>query len=199
MRRRSASRFGILLNPMHSDLIDLLPSERKNTLAREYVLRRSVVSLVFVTLLTIVAALLLLPTYVLLSGSARAKEAHLATIESTFSSTSGTTFSARLAKLSDNVAILSALAHAPSASATLRSALAIARPGVTLSTIAYTPAEVAGSGKLVLSGIAATRAALRSYQLMLSSASFVSSANLPVSAYAKDTNITFSITVALAP
>lgn len=199
MRRRSAWRCVIPLNPMHSDLIDLLPLERQNALAHEYLLRLGVVSLTFVTLLTLAAAVLLVPTYVLLSESARAKEAHLATIESTFSSAAGATFSTRLAKLSDNAAILSALARAPSASATLRATLAVARPGIMLSSLAYTPALGAGSGKLVLSGTAVTRDALRSYQLVLSSAPFAAAANLPVSAYAKDSNIAFSITVTLAP
>lgn len=184
---------------MHSDLIDLLPPERRNALAREYLVRFSVVGLLFVTLLTLAAAVLLLPTYVLLSESARAKEAHLATIESTFSSAAGATLSARLAKLSDNAAVLSALARAPSASATLRAALTIARPGILLSNLAYTPADGAVAGKLVLSGTAATREALRGYQLALSSAPFSAAANLPVSAYAKDSNISFSITVTLTP
>jgi hypothetical protein len=54
-------------------------------------------------------------------------------------------------------------------------------------------------GTLSVSGIAVTRGALRAYQLALQSAPFAVAANLPVSAYAKDTDIAFTITVTLTP
>ncbi|MBU6388429.1 hypothetical protein KGQ72_00925 [Patescibacteria group bacterium] len=184
---------------MRSNRTDLLPPERRAALARDYLLRLSVVSVLFVTALLLVAMLLLVPTYVLLVGSQSAKEAHIATIESTLSSSNGTTLSARLTALSDNAATLSALAHLPSASAIIRSVLAIARPGVTLSGLAYTPPAGKNSGALALSGVAATRDALRSYQLALQGTPSILSADLPVSAYAKDSNIAFTITVTLAP
>jgi len=48
-------------------------------------------------------------------------------------------------------------------------------------------------------GIAATRDALRNYQIALQNAAFARAADLPVSAYAKDSNISFNITITLKP
>lgn len=184
---------------MRDDLINLLPFERQRALSKDYVLRLGVVIVVFVTTLALASAALLLPTYVLLAASARAKQAHLATIEASFFSTESAALSARLAALSANAATLSALARAPSGSAIIRNALVVAHPGIALSGFSYTPAEGTARGMLVISGTALTRDALRGYQLALGSASFTESAHLPVSAYAKDSNIGFAVTITLRP
>mgnify|MGYP001581405480 FL=1 len=184
---------------MYNELTNLLPFERQHALSRDYVLRIAVVSTWLLTTITFVAALLLLPTYVLLAASSDAKEMRLANIKSTISSADEAAFAVRLTKLSNNVAILTTLANASSASAIVRTMLAVARPGITLSGLNYTPAALKSPDTLVLSGTAATRAALRNYQLALESVPFVRSAALPISAYAKETNITFTIAVTLAP
>jgi hypothetical protein len=184
---------------MPNDLTDLLPSERHRALARDYLLRLGVVAVWFATALVLASALLLAPTYVFLAQSSRAKEARLANIESALSLSDGTALAARLSALTSNTDALAALAHAPSASATIRSALAIARPGITFSGFAYTPADGTRPGTLAISGTATTRDALRRYQLVLQDAPFARSASLPVSTYAKDSNIAFTVTVTLAP
>lgn len=184
---------------MRSELTNLLPLERRRALRRSYFLRLGVVTLLFTSVLTLAAASLLLPTYVFLVNSYHAKEARLANIESTLSSSDETALSVQLAALSNDAATLTALENAPSASAIIRAALATPRPGVILSDISYTPAAGTTLGTLALSGTAASRDTLRSYQLALQSASFARSADLPVSDYAKDTDIAFTITVTLAP
>lgn len=184
---------------MHNELTNLLSSERQRALARNYFLRFGVVCIMFLIMLTFVSAVLLVPTYVYLAKSVSAKEAHLATIESAFSSASEKELSARLAALSSDVAILTALADAPSVSKIMSAVLAVSRPGITLSSFTYTPAEGKTPGTLIISGTAMTRDALRNYQLALQSAPFAVSATLPVSAYAEDTYIAFTITVTLAP
>lgn len=184
---------------MHNELTNLLPPERRRTFRREYFLRLGVVAALLASALIIVAALLLLPAYVFLEKSFQTKEAHLASIESTLSSVSEKTLSDRLAALSADAAILTAIANAPSVSAIIRAVLATARPGVTLTYFSYTPAVSGSHGTLSISGTATTRDALRSYQLALQNAPFALAANLPVSAYARDTDITFTITVTLAP
>jgi hypothetical protein len=183
---------------MNNEPINLLPPERQRQLAREYRLRLGTVVAMAITALTFVAGLLLLPTYVLLAQSALAKRAHLANVESTLSSADEASLSAHLDALSSDADILSALGRTPSASATIRTALGISRPGIALSGFTYTPAGKV-PGTLAISGVAATRDALRSYQLALETSSFAAEAALPVSAYAKDANITFTITVTLAP
>jgi len=184
---------------MPTDQTDLLPPERQRAISREYFLHLCATAALFVTGLVLAATVLLVPTFVFLSKSMRAKEAHLANIESAFSSTDEAALSARLTALSRNAATLSSLARAPSASATVRTALAISRPGIVLSGFVYAPVSGTRPGTLSISGVAATRDALRSYQLALSSSSFATSADLPVSAYAKDSDILFTIVVTLAP
>jgi hypothetical protein len=184
---------------MPDDLTDLLPNERRRALARDYFLRLGVVAVWFATVLTLVSALLLAPTYIFLAQSSSAKEARLANIESMIASSDGTALAARLAVLMSNTNALSALALAPSASEIIRSALAISHPGITFSGFAYAPADGTRPSTLALSGTAMTRDALRKYQLVLQGAPFARSADLPVSTYAKDSDIGFTVTVTLAP
>ncbi len=184
---------------MHNELIDLLPASRRDLLEREYRYRLGVVIAWLCVLLTAVAGILLLPTYVFLTGSASAKAAHLASVQAALSSSDQAALSARLSTLSNDAATLTALSQAPSVSKIVSETLAVSRPGVAVSGFIYTAASGTLAGTLALSGTAATRDALRSYQLALQGAPFVQSADLPVSAYAKDTNIDFTITITLAP
>jgi len=184
---------------MDNELTNLLPPERQSALSREYLLRLGVVVAVMITALTFAAALLLVPTYIFLSQNSSAKTIRLARIESVLSSAEEKALSEQLAALARDASVLIALGEVPSASVILRTALAVPHPGIALSGLAYTPAESKTPGTLAITGIATTRDALRTYQLAMQSASFAAAANLPVSAYAKDTNITFTITVTLTP
>lgn len=168
-------------------------------LSRDYVMRVGVVIAVLTTILTFSTAILLIPTYVFLNGSANSKEINLARIESSFSSTDENVLSSRLAALSTNAATLVALSNAPSVSSIIGEMLAVSRPGITLSGFSLVPSIGKSSGTLVVSGSSATRDALRNYQLALQGSPFALSAILPVSAYAKDSNIAFTITITLAP
>ena len=184
---------------MHNDLTNLLPQERQSALSRDYFLRLSVVAAGFLTALMVIASALLIPAYLLLVGNMKANEARLANVESRLSSSNETALSNRLTALSSDAAILTALANAPSASAIMRMLLAVPRPGVTLANLVYTPVLGGVPGTLSISGTAATRDVLRRYQLALQNTPGIHSADLPVSAYAQDTNISFTIMVTLAP
>ncbi len=184
---------------MHSELTNLLPPERRHALRRDYSMRLIVVVILLLTALILAAAVLLLPTYVFLVENAKTQKTHLANIESTVSSSDEASLDAQIAMLSNNAATLSSLAAASSVSAIMRTVLSISRPGIALSGFIYSHIVGKKPGTLAISGTAATRNALRGYQLALENAPFAISANLPVSAYAKDTNIVFTITVTLAP
>lgn len=181
---------------MTNPLTNLLPSERERLLVRGYYFRISVVITVIVIVLIGVGALLLMPTYVFLTGSASDKENRLAHIKATLSSADEVALSARLSALSNDAAALIALSKKPSISVAMRMALAVPRPGVTLSGFTYTPGTTSNS--LLITGTAATRDALRAYQLALQNMPSASSVTLPVSVYAKDSDIPFTITIILA-
>jgi len=203
MRQRSvspcAATYLFMSDFMSDESINLLPQERQRALVREYRLRLGIVVAIVVTVLTFVAGLLLVPTYVFLTRSATAKEAQLANVEATLSSANEVALATHLAALSSDTTRLVALGSAPSISATIRMVLAVPRPGVTLIGFTYTTATEKLRGKLALSGVAASRDALRRYQLALQVAPFAATAELPVSAYAKDADISFTIIVNLSP
>lgn len=184
---------------MNNELTNLLPEERQRSLSRDYALKVGVVAIILVIALTLASAVLLLPTYVFLAKSTVAKEEYLAVIESTLSSADGTAFSARLAELYGDIEILTKLGTAPSASAILRTALAVPHPGIVFSGMTYMPAAGKNAATFALSGTAESRDSMRNYQLALQDAPFSASASLPVSAYAKDADIAFTITVTLKP
>ncbi len=201
MPQQLGSHCAMIYNRMHNELTNLLPYERQRVLSREYVFKIGVIVAVLATALAFSAGVLFIPTYVFLNGSANAKKVNLAHIESTLSSADEAAIRERLAALSTNAAALVALLNASSVSALIREILFVSRPGITLSGLSFTPpaGKGKGSGTIVVSGSAATRDALRSYQLALQGAPFARSAVLPVSAYAKDSDIAFTITITLAP
>lgn len=184
---------------MSSELTNLLPQERQGRIVREYCLHFGVVATLVLSLLVCVAGVLLFPTYVLLSANETAKEMRLANITSKLSSADEVTLSSRLAILSSNANALVSLSDRPSASLLVHTVLAVPRPGILLTGLSHTVATAKTPGTLTLSGTAATRDALRSYQLALQKAPFARSAELPVSVYAKDANIPFTVTLSLRP
>lgn len=184
---------------MPDERTNLLPRERVHRLVLEYYLRFGVVVVSIAVCIGIVSSILLVPTYIFLAKSERAKETHLASIQTAIASYDDGTLSASLSALSNEAEAITELSKGPSVSTIMRLALTLPHPGITLSDLTYTPATSKSPCTLALSGTAQTRDALRRYQMALQGSSFVISANLPVSAYAKDTDITFTITVTLAP
>jgi hypothetical protein len=183
---------------MNSELTNLLPIERQKDLRREYFFRMGVVIIVSISLLTLIASVLLIPTYVFLSGDVKAKKEQLENIKSQFSSSDEASLSSRLAALSSDAASLIALSNTKSVGTIIRGILAIPHPGISLLNFSYVTPSGLNSKAVTISGISATRSSLRNYQLSLQSDPSVLSAVLPVSAYAKDTEIAFTITITLA-
>lgn len=182
---------------MHNGLTNLLPPTRRHQLVREYYFRLGVVVSIFAVALLGVAALLLLPTYLYLTGSASEKETRLAHITAALASADEVALSTRLAVLSKDAAAIAALSKKPSASVALRAALAVPHPGIALSGLTYVPETKTRT--LLITGTAATRETLRAYQIALEGMPGAISATLPVSVYAKDADIGFTITIALTP
>lgn len=184
---------------MPSELTNLLPPERQARLVREYHFRLGAVIALIFSLLVCVAGILLIPIYIVLSATTSLKETQLVELTSKLSSANEVTVASRLAVLSSNAEALAALSKRSSVSALVRVALALPRTGILLTGFARSAAADTTPGTLAISGTAGTRDALRSYQLVLEKASFVRSADLPVSVYAKDANIPFTIILTLRP
>ncbi len=192
----SGSRSGTTRS-MYSELTNLLPSERRSALRREYMLRFCVTATVLVIVLVSIAAILLIPTYLFLAQDLHVQNARLALLESNLVSQNQATLPTYLSVLSTDTVTLTALGAAPSSTDTIRTVLAVPHPGITLSQFSYAPSVQKSMGTLQVSGIAATRDALQQYQLALEAAFPGSQVTLPVSTYAQAAKITFTVTVQL--
>lgn len=184
---------------MYPELINLLPESRIVALRRAYFLRVGALALALVSAVTVLTGILLLPTYVYLKAETSARESELRALEATLASSNAAALEERLARLTKQTERLASLADKETASEYMLLALSVPRPGVKLSGFTYKPPSGATPGTLLVGGAAETRDSLRAYQLALLSAPFVGSADLPISAYAKDRNIDFAITLSLRP
>jgi Tfp pilus assembly protein PilN len=181
---------------MFTELTNLLPRDRVRAFRREYFFRLLTVLVAGLGCLVFAWGVLLFPSYVFLQSTIDTKNAELTALGSASQSADQRAVDARLTALASNASYLSALAKTPSASAQLQEVLAVARPGVRLVGFVFTPPKDASmAGTLAVSGVADSRDVLRSYDLALQSIPGVSSADLPVSAYAKESNIAFTITL----
>jgi hypothetical protein len=100
-----------------------------------------------------------------------------------------------LKKLQDDAAYLTHLSATPTVSSLIRAVLKVPRPGITISGFSYSPPTGSAAGKFLILGMAATRDDLRRYDLALAALPFVTNADLPISAYAKEASIPFTITL----
>jgi hypothetical protein len=180
---------------MSNRTLNLLPADRIRLFVRDYFFRLGVVFFVAVIVVTGIAAAVLLPTYEFLNSSLATGQAYLATLTGTPNSPD---LSLRRTALAERAALIAPLAATPSVSTSVRDVLTVSRSGISLFNINYTSAAAGKPGTMLISGTASTRDALHTYQLELQKASFVKSAEVPVSAYAKDAEIPFTITITLA-
>jgi Tfp pilus assembly protein PilN len=182
---------------MHPELTNLLPEDRQKELRRDYFYRLSTVSALMLIVLLAIQGALLIPTDQYLNEEIATRTQSLAALEATLASADEQNLDARLAILSEETSALGALATSTTESSVLTQLLAVPHPGVGITVIMLTPSHgrVAASGSVA--GIADTRDDLRSYYLELSGATFIESANLPISAYAQATQIPFTITLVL--
>jgi hypothetical protein len=183
---------------MKSTSINLLPPERRTLHTRDYYYHLGVIVLAVVSTVTVVAAIQLFPAYIFLAKDVQLKESQLMAL-GVNASTTEQGVGDRLEALSTKTTVAATTKNAPVVSAMFRALLDVARPGVSVSGINYTQGASPKPSTLLVMGVATTRDALHKYQLALQGAPFATAASLPVSAYAKDSSIPFSITVSLTP
>ncbi|HVM59029.1 MAG TPA: hypothetical protein VMT80_01755 [Candidatus Paceibacterota bacterium] len=184
---------------MRELLTDLLPPERHRQVTREERLRLGVVALALLILLVASASVLLVPTYTYLSATAQEKRARLASMDRVLTSAEEIDLSHRLDALTQDATSLRGLKDAPSASAIIRTVLLVPHPGISLSGVNYAAASGKTPASIALVGTASTRDALRKYEGALDGAPFSAKVDLPVSTFAQDANLAFTITVTLSP
>ena len=180
---------------MRSYLINLLSSERRNAFRQGYFFRLGTVIALALTLMCVLHAVMLVPAYFTLS-EARANESMLlSNVNERLSSAGDKEITERLAALGKQTEHLVRLSGTPSATATMRAALLLPRSGITLTGLSFTPPAGKASGELRLTGMAVSREALRAYQTTLGTLPTVTNVDLPISAYARESDIQFTITL----
>lgn len=178
---------------MYAELMNLLPLARIRAFRRNYFFRLGVVALILSSLLVVLHGVFLLPTFLYAQGQVSAQQKTLTTLNATLGTTEERQVNDRLATLRSDVGYLSTLDGVPTASAPLKAVLAVPRKGIIVTGFTMTPASGKASSHMSVSGIAASRDALRNYDIALGQLPFVSAADLPISAYAKEQNIPFTI------
>jgi hypothetical protein len=181
---------------MATELTNLLPQENIKAFKREYLIRLATVAIGVLTGVIIVQGVLLLPSYLYERQTVDTDAAQLASLSANLKTTQEQQVQTRLTALQAESTHLLGLGKAPAASTALRAVLAVPRPGITLIGFTYTPPAGTTQGSMVITGNADTREDLQTFDGTLGALPFVTSANLPISDYAKDTNIPFTITLA---
>ncbi len=178
---------------MMPDLTNLLPVDRLRALRQIYFLRLCVVSLIVLAGVISIHGVLLMPSYLYLEGQVTDRTQTLAAIEEQLARSEEKEVRARIASLTADATYLARLAGQPKASATVSAITKLPRPGIQLTGFSFAPTE--GGVTMTVSGTATTREALRTYERVLSEQTYITSATVPISAYAKDTDIAFTITL----
>lgn len=180
---------------MDTELTNLLPCDRIRAFRREYFLRLLTVFVVGCGLLVFAWGFLLFPSYIYLEKTIEAKEATITALGNAFQNADQQAADAELSTLVHNATYLNSLAKVSGASVALTAILAVPRPGVRLTGFSFVPPKGTTPSTLSVSGTAVSRDALRGYNIALGAVPGVTSADLPVSAYAKESNIAFTITL----
>ncbi len=180
---------------MSHELTNLLPKEKTRAFRREYFMRLGTVAVVLAICVVVAHGLLLFPSYLFLSGEVASHTSELSALTASLGAQDEQQVSARIASLAEDTEQLARLETVPSASAAFRAMLAVPRSGILLTGISFSPPKQKDDGRMMISGSATTRTALQSFKEELASLPFVTSADLPISSFAKESDIPFSITV----
>lgn len=178
-----------------SELSNLLPRAKSRALRREYFVRLVTVAFGLATLLVIIHGVLLLPAYLYTHTQVAREQAELDRIAASASSAQERAVNAQINAVQADISYLGRLSTLPTASGAIRAVLTVPHPGITLSGFTYTAPTNTAEAQMTVTGTASTRDALRSYVSSFSQLSYISKADLPISAYAKDIAIPFTITL----
>lgn len=180
---------------MSSELTNLLPPERLRRLKHLYFLRLATVGMLVLSGVAIVHGVLLLPSYLYVHQEVNEKQAELTSLTASLENAEEKEVSARVKELSEDSAYLGRLASTPAGSTAIRALLDVPRAGIVLYGFTYSAPAAKKPASMTVSGRAASRESLRSFEEALSKEPYITSTDLPISAYAKERDIDFTITL----
>ena len=186
-------RLALRYENMSSELTNLLPNERIRAFRRDYFFRLFTVVVLVVAVAIGVHGALLAPSYLYLHQTVSLDRLRLSELSDTLAASEEAEMQARLTRLKSDSERLLALSSSPSATKVIRALLEVPHAGIIVTAISFK--SPSPDGRLTITGMAKTRESLRQYHLALSSLTFAKSAELPLSAYAKESDIPFTITL----
>jgi len=177
-------------------LTNLLPRQGIRALRREYFVRVVTVALALGVVALIIHGALLMPSYLYARAEVSREQAELDRINASSSSEEEKEISARVGAVKADITYLGRLRTSATASGAIKAVLAVPHPSIALSGFTFTAAVGTSTpASMTISGTADTRDSLRQYVGSLGALPYVSNADLPISAYAKDADIPFTITL----
>lgn len=180
---------------MPSALTNLLPASGQRAMRRRYFRRLTAVVLLLATILVAALALLLVPTYLYVRDQAALGRERAEALGGVGESVETQEIAARSEALALVVSDLAGLGTLPTASGAIRGVLEVPHPGVALTGFTFSAAAGETPARLDVSGTADSRDGLRRYVTALGALPFVDSADLPISAYARESDIPFTVTL----
>jgi hypothetical protein len=181
---------------MDSELTNLIPPSQARAFRQAYFLRLTTVAVSGLVFIVLVQCALLVPAYLIEHQRVVANTAQLASISAQNATAEEQQVTGDLSTVKAEADYLLAGDKAAVASTLVQAILGVSHPGITLSSFVFTPSTTAGTQtSLNITGIADTREDLRSYDAALSALPYVSNAELPISVYAKEDAIPFTITL----
>lgn len=176
-------------------MINLIPPIARKKVAREYWLRVSAVACFAVGTVSLIAGVLLLPTYVLIQLQIDVQKSSADTLTDTASSYDVS--AAQLINASRQAQLLVERSQSAVVSSYVQTIETIAGPDIAVIDTEYTKGDVTDA--LSVSGQATTRQALVSFRDQLEANPQFEAVDLPISNLIKDRDILFTITMLGTP
>ena len=173
-------------------MFNLLPKSEKNTIRREYRMRLAIVVLWLSFATFLIASFLLLPSFVLSSAKEKAAVHRFATLSAEVERASGAKLRDLLADIQSRLRFFSRKAPAARWHELLTQLVSLKTNTVSLTAISFTGGE-SGTRLVTIAGTARDRTGLRAFAKSLERVSSFEKIDVPISNYAKDTDIEFSI------
>jgi len=181
---------------MYPELSNLLSREQIQAFRKMYLFRLATVAMLFVVGAVVIHSLLLFPAYLYTKAKIEERKVELASIDASLEASQEKTIKARIKALEETTTYLLRLKTMPIAGNVIKEISAVPKKNITLHSFVFSsPKTVDGMSTLAISGVARTRESLREYSDSLRELPYVSTADLPISVYAKEADIDFTITL----
>ena len=178
---------------------NLLPPKNKLALLKLY--RKRYVSLAFFSLaaLSVVAIVLLLPSYLYLRSSQIVLETEYDTLSSYETSTIAAQLAATVTDINGRLAAFPATSPAsPLIAGMIDPILQVESPAIHIAEFDYAPGITSVQAKISVSGIADSRTDLLAFADKVRNIASFTSVDVPITNYIKDTDVPFTLTAVVA-